>query len=596
MLVAAAAIGCGGNDGECSADLDCADGDACTVNHCERGSCVSNARTDLDDGDPCTVDGCDSSTGVSHDPVDVDDGVSCTVDACNATTGDVTHTPNDDGCSDADGFACTVPRCDPEAMGADAATGCVEPNDDSVCDDSYSCTQDVCNPSDGSADGDGCVRTANDAMCNDAVGCTADACVGDGGDANGCANTPQNNVCSENDGYSCTVPTCDPVNDCTEVATASMCDDGVGCTDNSCIGAGGDANGCAFVANNSNCADNDGYSCTVPTCDPVSDCSEVATDAMCNDAVGCTADACVGAGGDAAGCTNSEVDSACTAGQFCSASSDCGAVISGEQDGNIIITELRILGSNDNELIELHNTTGASIDLAGYLLQNGGGAFADVRAVTDLDGSTGTAVTLVAGGYAYGIANPASGVIPPGVDFVYGVPGDTFDLADTGDVLAVYTSLGSLEDVVDFSSFVSDPGAAVIAGDFPGSTTATTQLDPTALDAEANDSGDVWCTTFYSATVRSRVADTAGAANGSCSALVINEVLYDFDHPILGGADGERVFVEIAGPGGAQITGWQLLGRDPTGTSIQSPNLTLGSGPTAPVRMPVDGLLVIADG
>lgn len=591
-------IGCGPNNsgGECAVDIDCADGDACTRNICDNGTCKSELRTDIDDGDECTVDTCDPITGPAHTPVDIDDGIGCTVDACDSATGVVSHTPSADLCTDSDGAACTVPACDPEDASSDPVTGCVEPADDSVCDDSYSCTADVCNPADGAADADGCVITAQHAMCDDAVGCTQDACVGDGGDSEGCANTPNHASCSETDGFSCTVPTCDLVNDCTEAPNHAACDDSVGCTDNTCIGAGGDANGCTFVANNANCADVDGFSCTVPTCDPVTDCSEIVSDAVCNDGVGCTTDACVGAGGDAAGCSNVEVDSVCAAGQFCSAATDCGAVISGEQNGDIIITELRILGPTASELVELRNTTGADLDIAGFLLQNGAGAFADVRATTDLDGSAGTAVIVPAGGSIYGIANPASGVVPPGAIFVYGVPGDTFELADTGDVLAVYTSAGALEDVVDFSNLVSDPAAAVAAGAFPASLTATTQLDPTALDAEANDNGDAWCTTFYSATVRSRVADTAGADNGSCSALVINEVLYDFDHPTLGGNDPDRVFIEIAGPGGAQLTGWQVRGVGPDGSLGQPPNLTLGSGPTAPARMPVDGLLVIADG
>jgi len=595
------ALGCGSDGGgECSAAIDCADGDACTNNTCDNGTCNSVQRTDIDDGDACTTDSCDPATGPTHTPVDIDDGIACTQDACDPATGDITNTPSTDLCSDGDGFSCTVPRCDPDDVDADAATGCVEEADASVCDDTLSCTSDVCNPADGSADSDGCVITTRDAMCDDSVGCTDDSCVVSGGDANGCVNAVNDGNCSATDSFSCTVPTCHPTNDCSEVATDSMCDDSVGCTDNSCVGAGGDAAGCAFTANDANCTEVDGFSCTVPTCNAATDCSEIPSDAACSDGADCTNDACVGAGGNAAGCTNNEDDTNCSAGQFCSAATDCGAVISGEQDGNIIITELRILGgtpgTNANEFIELHNTTASPINIAGFLLQNGAGSFADLRAVTDLDGASGTAISVPAGGKLYGIPNPAGGVVPPGVDFVYGVPGETFLLADTGDILAVYTSIGALEDVVDFQTFASDPGTAVQDGDFPGSATATTQLDPTALGAELNDDGNVWCTTFYSATVRSRVPDTAGAANGSCSTFVINEALVDFDHPTLGGGDGERVFIELAGPGGGHLTGLRLRGIDDDGTTVQSPSLTFGTGALAPARMPVNGLVVIADG
>ena len=39
-----------------------------------------------------------------------------------------------------------------------------------------------------------------------------------------------------------------------------------------------------------------------------------------------------------------------------------------------------------------------------------------------------------------------------------------------------------------------------------------------------------------------RIGCSAGEANGSCGALVVNEVLYDFAHPTLGAADEGRTF------------------------------------------------------
>jgi hypothetical protein len=45
------------------------------------GECVAGSELDCDDGDPCTVDACDAS-GCTTAPVDCDDGLPCTTDTC----------------------------------------------------------------------------------------------------------------------------------------------------------------------------------------------------------------------------------------------------------------------------------------------------------------------------------------------------------------------------------------------------------------------------------------------------------------------------------------------------------------------------------
>ncbi|MFO0661249.1 MAG: hypothetical protein U0165_15665 [Polyangiaceae bacterium] len=106
-------------------------------------------------------------------------------------------------------------------------------------------------------------------------------------------------------------------------------------------------------------------------------------------------------------------------------------------------------------------------------------------------------------------------------------------ILDSGDVLSLYTFGGTdLLDYVNFLTFQSDATAKVTATAFPAFNGLTTQLDPTKLTAIGNDSATSWCTSFYPATgVRSRVTDTLGADNGSCSIAVINEVLIDAPAP-----------------------------------------------------------------
>ena len=116
--------------------------------------------------------------------------------------------------------------------------------------------------------------------CDDGVACTVESCV-----ANVCQNTPSDALCS--DGAFCNgVETCDPVNDC-QAGSAPDCNDNVGCTDDSCNEA---TDQCDYVTNDSLCSD--GAFCNgAETCDAVNDC-EPGTAPDCNDGVGCTDDSC----------------------------------------------------------------------------------------------------------------------------------------------------------------------------------------------------------------------------------------------------------------------------------------------------------------
>ncbi len=147
--------------------------------------------------------------------------------------------------------------------------------------------------------------------CGDLVGCTTDACV-----ANVCVNTPVDANCDN--GLFCDgVETCDPVSDC-QAGTPVNCTDGIGCTVDSCDEVG---DACVNTPTNSLCDDSQ-FCNGVETCDAVSDC-QAGAPIDCNDAVGCTSDACDEVG-DA--CVNTPVDSNCDNGMFCDGVETCDAI------------------------------------------------------------------------------------------------------------------------------------------------------------------------------------------------------------------------------------------------------------------------------
>lgn len=80
---------------DCTSDDDCDDGDPCTVNSCDEGTCAASwTAGNCDDGDDCTTsDTCVNGKCVG-DEIVCDDGNSCTKDWC--FTGVCTSAPLDD--------------------------------------------------------------------------------------------------------------------------------------------------------------------------------------------------------------------------------------------------------------------------------------------------------------------------------------------------------------------------------------------------------------------------------------------------------------------------------------------------------------------
>ncbi len=334
----------------CSVPADCDDGVYCNgAEDCVGGDCVPGTAVDCNDGVGCTDDSCnegtDSCDNVANDAncdnglycdgaewcdavsdcqvgttVDCDDAVACTDDSCNEGTDSCDNVPNDGLCDD--GAFCNGAETCHATLGCQAGSdpcagyfGCDEVNDvcvecfgDGDCDDGLYCngveTCDVLGVCQGG--------TAVD--CNDGVGCTDDSC-NEGTDS--CDNVANDANC-DNGLYCDGAEWCDAVSDC-QAGTAVDCDDGVGCTDDSC-NEGTDS--CDRLANDANC-DNGLYCDGAEWCHAVSDC-QAGTAVDCDDGVGCTDDSC-NEGTDS--CDNTANDAYCPDnGLFCDGTEYCDAV------------------------------------------------------------------------------------------------------------------------------------------------------------------------------------------------------------------------------------------------------------------------------
>jgi cysteine-rich repeat protein len=279
-------------DGDCcsatcqfeAADSPCPDGMYCNGDEtCDgAGTCQAGTPVDCSDGVDCTDDSCDEVNDVCvNDPNDLnctDDGLFCTGDAfCDAVavmdcsfTGD----PCDVGsiCNEATDTCDRVPGC---------GDGIVDPGED--CDDGNTLDGDCCSATcqfeaadspcpdgmycngDETCDGAGTCQAGTPVDCSDGVGCTVDSCDEA---TDSCDNTPDDDLC-DNGVFCDGTDVCDSVNDC-QPGTAVDCDDGVGCTDDSCDE---DNDVCVNDPNDLNCTD-DGLFCTGDAfCDAVMDCS-----------------------------------------------------------------------------------------------------------------------------------------------------------------------------------------------------------------------------------------------------------------------------------------------------------------------------------
>jgi cysteine-rich repeat protein len=287
---------------------DCDDGNELDGDCCSAECQFEPEGSSCEDGLFCngeeTCDGAGSCQAGA--PVDCSDGVGCTDDSCDEDNDECVNDANDLNCPD-DGMFCNgVEFCD--AVADCSSTGdpcpdgtvCDEANDDCMvaadcgngilesgedCDDGNTLDGDCCSANctfepEGSScedgefcngeevcDGAGTCLSGEPVDCDDGVGCTVDSCD-EAADA--CANAPDDGLCD--DGEFCNgAETCDLLNDC-ELGDPVDCSDGVGCTDDSCDEVSDE---CVNDPNDANCPD-DGMFCNgMEFCDAANDCSSM---------------------------------------------------------------------------------------------------------------------------------------------------------------------------------------------------------------------------------------------------------------------------------------------------------------------------------
>ncbi len=273
----------------------CGDGNACTDDTCAAGVCLNAANTaTCDDKNPCTLADACAATVCAGTWNTCDDSNPCTADSCSGNGACVnlplSATPCNDGtvCTTQD--ACTNGSCGGTAVN---------------CADAFACTTDTCDPV------KGCAHVVVDSACNDGVACTTDACSL----TTGCSHVAVNATC--NDSTSCTTDTCNLSTGCVHADNGTTCNDGNLCTTDVCT-SGASATGCTHPNNTLNCNDNN--LCTITDKCAGGSCKGTGTP-TCDDGNGCTTDTCP----SAAGCVNTANSASCNDGNTCTQTDYCSA-------------------------------------------------------------------------------------------------------------------------------------------------------------------------------------------------------------------------------------------------------------------------------
>lgn len=206
----------------------------------------------------------------------------------------------------ADNVRCTLEFC------SEGSKQCESVPQDSDCSDSTVCNgSERCDPTAGNANPTtGCVA-GTPLNCNDGIGCTTDTCDAQ----DGCKHAPDDTACSNQNACD-GIETCNPSSGCQAGTPPAPCDDQIACTTDTCDPATGL---CSFKADNSKCS-NGQYCDGVEQCNPASGCV-AGTPIVCPnaDGVACTEEKCDEASDSCplAGVPN---HSLCPSGQVCTAS------------------------------------------------------------------------------------------------------------------------------------------------------------------------------------------------------------------------------------------------------------------------------------
>jgi cysteine-rich repeat protein len=243
-------------DGQVLGTESCDDGEANnTLGSCCTDTCnFQPSGTSCEDGNICTLDDvCDGENTCGGTPDTCDDENPCTTDSCDESSG-CQNVNNSDPCDD--GNACTTS----DTCGGGSCNG----GPALVCNDGNGCTDDSCNPASGCVYDNNTVRatTATRArrrtraaagtcnggpalVCNDGNGCTDDSC----NPASGLRVRQQHGLRATTATRARRADTCG--GGTCNGGPALVCNDGNGCTDDSC----NPASGCVYDNNTVPCDD-----------------------------------------------------------------------------------------------------------------------------------------------------------------------------------------------------------------------------------------------------------------------------------------------------------------------------------------------------
>jgi hypothetical protein len=287
-----------------------------TIPRVVSGSCSTGCDAAIcNDNNVCTTDGCDGTTHqCTHTVPNCDDSNPCTRDTCHPATG-CQHTPITGSCND--GSACTTGDvCSPGGLCGGAPVD---------CNDNNPCTAEGCNPA------SGCTHAPQTGpVCNDQSVCT----TGDHCTSGICGGTPQ----SCDDGNGCTTDSCNPQSGCHHSPHSGGCSDGNACTtgdsctDDTCVSGPPDScddgNSCTFdfCSIGTGCQHqsvtgpqcDDGNACTIGDSCNAGNCQS-GPPIICDDLNPCTVDLCTNEG-----CLHGDDNNAaCSDGNPCSAGDHC---------------------------------------------------------------------------------------------------------------------------------------------------------------------------------------------------------------------------------------------------------------------------------
>ncbi len=234
------------------------DGNVCTLEHCgnKTGACeATSAQLNCDDGVACTLDSCDPTSGCGHvtQSASCDDGNVCTADVCDAKL-DCQHSAVGGSCALPGDVSCSADTCVAGACQAGAvASTCIIGGG---CITSGALTAEGCEVCDPGKNVFGWSNSADGTACSDGKACHVNQCASGACD-HGLAG-----------GWCEIAGACQP-------ASAAKSDNAcLVCKPSSAVGDWSPA------ANGTTCA-SDSIACTADQCDSVGVCQHAATDSLC---------------------------------------------------------------------------------------------------------------------------------------------------------------------------------------------------------------------------------------------------------------------------------------------------------------------------